>query len=218
MNPNQRCPWCASSQADSLQVIQSTFTAVQPSLDRVPEVLVASLLHRFSSNEGYQLYDDVKPFFNQLKHWRDNAEDTGTQRLDPSRFQVGVLSNSDDRVSGILANLGIRVNDRRPGSEATFRPMENSDIDCITLSYDVGFEKPDRRMFDAAMSASGLTAERNSLYLHVGDNPEEDYLGALQAGWQSLLLDRGSKLSSDAPKAERVESLSSILQRLTEGE
>lgn len=86
------------------------------------------------------------------------------------------------------------------------------------MSYDVGFEKPDRRIFNAAKSLSGVAAGSNSLYLHIGDNLVEDYDGARKAGWQSLLLDRDGSYNDDAAEAERVKDLNSLLQRLTEEE
>lgn len=207
----------SSMLSDSLQVINSTFRAVLPSSVTVPKGLVASLLHRFSTNEGYQLYKDVIPCFQQLKHWRKGNERASTLGLDRRRLHVGIISNSDDRVPAVLAGLGVHVRDGRYGSSTPVSSSESSDIDWVAMSYDVGFEKPNRRIFDAAKSLSGLTAEGNGLYMHVGDNLVEDYEGALAAGWQSLLLDRDSNRNGDALKTQTVPDLSSVLQRLIEG-
>lgn len=194
-----------------------TFRAVLPSSTAVPKSLVASLLHRFSSDEGYQLYDDVLSCFRQLKHWRTETERATTLGLDRQQLQVGIISNSDDRVPAILASLGIRVQDRRYGSTVPVSSPKVGDIDWVIMSCDVGFEKPNRGIFDAAKTLSGLGAGSDSLYMHVGDNPEEDYQGARAAGWQSLLLDRNGNCSGHALNAETVPDLDSLLQRLKQG-
>ncbi len=84
------------------------------------------------------------------------------------------------------------------------------------MSYDVGIEKPNHGIFDAAKNMSALSAEGEGVYLHVGDSIEEDYHGALKAGWQSVLLDRDSKFKDDVPEAARVKNLTDLLPRLME--
>ncbi|KAH8776280.1 hypothetical protein F5883DRAFT_410102, partial [Diaporthe sp. PMI_573] len=71
------------------------------------------------------------------------------------------------------------------------------------MSYDVGFEKPDRRIFDAAdelareiiasrigeeaaVSGDGSAAWTK---VYVGDEYEKDVVGALGAGWNAVLID-----------------------------
>jgi ribonucleotide monophosphatase NagD (HAD superfamily) len=69
----------------------------------------------------------------------------------------------------------------------------------VALSYDVGHEKPDRRIFDAAteMLAETVASKDKGLTindfdkLYVGDDLEKDYDGAKAAGWYAVLLDRG---------------------------
>ncbi|KAL9592826.1 MAG: hypothetical protein Q9179_006335 [Wetmoreana sp. 5 TL-2023] len=197
-----------------LLVIRSTFSAIQPSPGTVPESLIASLLHRFASNEGYRLYDDVIPFFRRLHDWRTTTEAASAAKLDPSRVQVGVISNSDDRVTSILASLGLRVNTQRWGSATAGESKGTLDIDWMAMSHDVGFEKPDRRIFEAAKKLSAFASESDGLYLHVGDNVEEDYRGALKAGWRSILLDRDVQHSGHVLKPERIQDLSSLMQTL----
>ncbi|KAL8732887.1 MAG: hypothetical protein Q9166_002488 [cf. Caloplaca sp. 2 TL-2023] len=181
-----------------------------PDSSPVPEGLVASLLRRFSSSEGYQLYDDVIPFFDHLHNWRKTAS---ASRLGPSRVQVGIISNSDDRVPSILASLGIRVAGRRYGS-SIIESTKHFDIDWVVMSYDVSNEKPDRGIFDAAKALSASFMGQESAYLHVGDSIDEDYHGALKAGLQSVLLDRDGTHESNVPKAARVTDLSSLVQKL----
>ncbi|KAL8768645.1 MAG: hypothetical protein Q9209_005204 [Squamulea sp. 1 TL-2023] len=192
------------------QVIHSTFSTLLPDAAPVTKELVASLLCRFSSHEGYRLYDDVRPFFKQLQEWRNASSAT---RSDLSEIQVGVISNSDDRVPTILDALGICVNSRRFGSKIV-ESTGYSDIDWVVMSYDVGFEKPHSEIFDAARKVSASSAERQGVCLHVGDSIREDYRGGLEAGWQSVLLDRDNKHEKEIPPAARVTDLISLMTRL----
>lgn len=68
------------------------------------------------------------------------------------------------------------------------------DIDFVVLSYDVGVEKPDRKIFDAAreLSAIGSDLEPGEC-LHVGDDFVKDVQAAEAAGWKSLKVDRSRK-------------------------
>lgn len=58
--------------------------------------------------------------------------------------------------------------------------------DAIVLSYEVGFVKPDRRIFEAALDALGLPATNA---LMVGDNANDDGGGAA-LGLRTLILPR----------------------------
>jgi FMN phosphatase YigB (HAD superfamily) len=70
----------------------------------------------------------------------------------------------------------------------------------VVQSYDVGYEKPNRRIFDAAMAllseklvdeGKGESAD-DFEKLYLGDDLENDYLGAKAAGWNAVLIDRES--------------------------
>lgn len=64
----------------------------------------------------------------------------------------------------------------------------------VILSEEVGAMKPDRRIFDAAVSATGSANGVRKVY--VGDSFEHDVVGAKAAGWLPILYDpRG-----EAPK------------------
>ncbi|KAI4248334.1 MAG: hypothetical protein LQ352_005942 [Teloschistes flavicans] len=197
------------------QVIESTFLDILPNSVTIPGNLVDSLLHRFSSHEGYRLFGDVIPFFHDLHKWRDRRQATGPPDQHPLQLQVGVISNSDDRVPAILSSLGLRVANRSYRSSAV-KSDGNIDIDWVVLSYDVGFEKPDRRIFDVAKQCSSSEAGEECAYCHVGDNLSEDYQGAFGAGWRSILLDREAQHADDVSCNERVRNLRSVMRRLTE--
>ena len=52
-------------------------------------------------------------------------------------------------------------------------------VDCIVTSEEVGAEKPDRRMFEAALRKLGLTPDR---VLMIGDHRQKDVEGAEAMG------------------------------------
>lgn len=120
---------------------------------------------------------------------------------------VGIITNSDDRVPSVLDSFGLKVGPRRVGSSHQQRALADPDDDVsfVVLSYDVGFEKPDRRMFDAAMkmaqetviavSDDNDTSTQDFTRLYVGDSIGQDYIGAEEAGWNAVLVDRSERLA-----------------------
>ncbi|KAK5147145.1 hypothetical protein LTR04_000913 [Oleoguttula sp. CCFEE 6159] len=180
------------------------FTAVNESL---PSQLVPELLTRFSTQEGYSIYPDVLPFFARLRTAHLRPGHTKSNNWPYDRTIVGVITNSDDRIPGILSSFGLRVGSRRVGSGNALASADD-DISFVVLSYDVGHEKPDRRVFDAAQnllremlsdspkSGDFDTAEDFDL-VYVGDDLEKDVLGAEDAYWKALLIDRAGRCSKE---------------------
>ena len=64
----------------------------------------------------------------------------------------------------------------------------------IFISGEVGFEKPDARMFGAALRALGKRPEQ---VLHVGDHPTNDIAGATAVGMRTCWVSRGRTPPSD---------------------
>ncbi len=86
------------------------------------------------------------------------------------RVRLVVVSNFDSRLRTILSHLGI----------AEY-------FDDIVISSEVGADKPSPKIFSAALARAGAPA---SEALHVGDDPEADWLGAERAGLRSFRLQR----------------------------
>ncbi|KJZ72283.1 hypothetical protein HIM_08324 [Hirsutella minnesotensis 3608] len=125
-----------------------------------------------------------------------------------SRFNklvVGIITNSDDRVPAVLSSFGLDVSDLRYGVEADPGAFAQGtfDIDFHCMSYDVGVEKPDKRIFAAADSMLqriiAMRQDHDSAdsgwhsphwqRVYVGDEHAKDIVGALDAGWNPVLLD-----------------------------
>jgi FMN phosphatase YigB (HAD superfamily) len=209
----------------SCQVIHKTFQPLA-GVTELPKDLAPRLLHRFSSNEGYNLSPGVASLLRSLKQQHQQQQQQGSPRL-----IVGVITNSDNRVPSILSSFGLRVSPLRAGMP--FDPAEVAgqqyDIDLHSMSYDVGFAKPDRRIFDAAEDmANQLLAVQEAansrqdicldkgvpwLKLYVGDEYEKDVVGASHAGWNSVFIRSQEYLSGE----DNILDLDQLGDRALEG-
>lgn len=124
----------------------------------------------------------------------------------------------------MLSSLGLRVNGLRYNSSPEKMAEESKkgegkeaqDIDFCIMSYDIGVEKPHPEIFKAAISTlDSLLQSEGHCYeskdwnlLYVGDEVAKDAKGAVQAGWDAVLLDRGAEVDAayegDAPGIEGV--------------
>ena len=200
------------------QIVKTTFQPFTSPGHVLPPTLIPSLLSRFSSSAGYRLYPDVSPLLQSIRASNTSPPTASASRPWPwATTVVGVLSNSDDRVPSILSSLGLGVSSTStthfdPDLDMHFDP--DLDMHFSVLSYDVGAEKPDRRIFEAArnlaaqmLSSSTTTAGaagEDFLRLHVGDDLAKDTLAAQQAGWHGVLLDREGRYESAFRDGEQL--------------
>lgn len=75
-------------------------------------------------------------------------------------------------------------------------------VDFVTLSYDVGHEKPDQRVFDAAFRQAKMVAGARSesdkwVKVHVGDDKKKDVEAAERAGWKGISWDDGPEADKE---------------------
>jgi putative hydrolase of the HAD superfamily len=89
-------------------------------------------------------------------------------RLRAAGLRLGVVSNSDGRVEHALREAGLR-----------------DYFDVVIDSSLIGLEKPDPRIFLAALDALGVRPDEA---LYVGDLYEVDVVGARAAGIEAVLL------------------------------
>lgn len=124
---------------------------------------------------------------------------------------VGVLTNTDDRVPSVLSSFGLNVSPLRYGTEVSRSALVNRDydIDFHCMSYDVGVEKPDKLIFEAAelMLTQIISAQdgksladaradvRTWRKVYVGDEYDKDVVGAKDAGWDPVLFDPEKEFS-----------------------
>ena len=124
-------------------------------IEEEAEELASRVYHEFGDAGRWAPYDDVIPAFERLR-------DRG--------LLLGVISNWDRRLGGILAGLGL-----------------SRMLDVVVSSACVGLHKPDPRIFDYACDALGVAPAEA---VHVGDHHYADILGASAVGIRPVLIDR----------------------------
>lgn len=117
-------------------------------------------------------------------------------RLRKHHILTGVISNADNDVTRLCLQMGFAEH-----------------MDIIVTSALVGWEKPDARTFYAALEPFNMPA---SSVLHVGDQPGSDVLGARAIGMAAALLDRYDQYPYDADNAERVHTLTQLVDLVLE--
>ena len=111
-------------------------------------------------------------------------------------LRLGIISDIDSRLFDVLAAFGL---------EATF--------DVVCLSFRCGYQKPDVRLFHAALGLASVPAAQAA---HVGDSLRSDVQGALGAGMHAIHLDttRDGGAPSGAHVVHRWSDLPALLERL----
>lgn len=109
-------------------------------------------------------------------------------RLREEKVRLVVVSNWDDTIHDVLEMLGI-----------------SERFEFVLSSLEVGYEKPDPRIFAVAVRRLGYEPYQIA---HVGDNPKDDVMGARFAGMFPIYLDRQS--SEGTADCARIASLSEL--------
>lgn len=105
------------------------------------------------------VYDEIQREHLELN---DGAAEA-VRRLEDAGFYLGVISDADaDRPAWLLRHFGL-----------------DSSFDGITTSEEVGYTKPDHRMFETALAKAEVAPERAIM---IGDKYENDIEGAASAG------------------------------------
>ncbi len=94
----------------------------------------------------------------------------GLDQLRSSGLIVGVVSNMNSSSERLLDDMGL-----------------TGHVDLAVTSGETGVEKPDKRIFDAALMKAGVSADEAAL---VGDQLESDIYGSENAGIHPILIDR----------------------------
>ncbi|MEZ0248963.1 MAG: HAD family hydrolase [Thermoproteus sp.] len=121
-----------------------------------------------------------------------NAIDRAVGSLDVKPLQDAVEALKAARDDGY--KVGIVSNILLWSSKATRELLARLDItgllDAQIYADDVGVVKPNPRIFEMALTV--LVGDvMPDVYIHVGDDFYEDFLGAMMADYQAVLVDRG---------------------------
>ena len=118
------------------------------------EDFFAEAYAHYAQPKAWKLFDDVVPTL---------------EILQKKRIKMGVISNFDSRLIGLLEGFGLKKY-----------------FDSIHISSRVGFAKPHPEIFLTALRANKINP---SEAVHIGDHPVEDYSAALQAGMSGWLIE-----------------------------
>ncbi len=106
-------------------------------------------------------------------------------------FVLGVVSNWDERLPRILAELGLA-------------PY----FKFIISSAEVGLAKPDERIFKRALDLAGVEPEEA---VHIGDHLIADVEGPSRVGISPILIDRFNRLNGVKVSCPKIASLTELL-------
>ena len=137
------------------------------------------------------VFEEIYDTFASASRWRtlpDAGRTLGT--LQRRRYRLALLSNSDSRFRKVFADLEI---------DAFFEEL--------FLSSEVGFEKPDLRIFRHVEERLSVEPEE---ILHVGDSRIHDAAGAASANWNYLILDP-KRASADPSTIRTLSDLPALL-------
>ncbi len=106
------------------------------------------------------------------------------------------------RAAGLLVGLVSNFDQRLP---KILKALEIDDLfDSVTLPADCRTEKPDPRIFAAALASLGVAAEQA---LYVGDDPQRDLAAARSAGLRAL---DARQLASLMESPARLDSIATL--------
>ena len=137
-------------------------------------------------------FDALYKIFEYEKSWRvfPDVEKT-LSSLKTKGFRLGVISNWDSRLIPLLKRLDL-----------------SRFFDKIIVSSKIGAAKPNPAIF---RKAARLLRQNPEGCLHVGNDLEEDYRGALRAGFSAVLLNRTGKSPGRNVQIRSVSELCRII-------
>ena len=145
--------------------------------------LVRSIFAEFGPFDRFdEFFEEVYEVFRSDRGWHCYPETKSVLgTLQQNEYQLGVISNFDSRLHGVLRDLGIR-----------------DYFDTVVTPDSAGYAKPNSRIFLEATHSLGV-APGEALF--AGDDIRQDCEAAARAGLSSLLISRGRP---EPPKNPRI--------------
>ena len=111
-----------------------------------------------------------------------------------------------------------RVADDRLGTAILAARTLTEYFDFAFLAEEIGASKPHPDMFDAALAKAGVKAEN---IVHVGDDPDHDVRGALDAGFRTVWVNLSDKTWPGGQRADEevneLQALPAAIERIHSG-
>jgi putative hydrolase of the HAD superfamily len=136
----------------------------------VDEVLDKCAVPRDGSFDRAAYFAELYEEFAQPGVWEVFPETRAVLAQLSGEYELGIISNFDQRLRRILAELGLT-------------PL----LRHVVISSEVGADKPDPWIFQEALRLARVEPHEA---LHVGDEPAADWEGAAQAGLHVFRLHR----------------------------
>jgi putative hydrolase of the HAD superfamily len=134
-------------------------------------------------------FDELWEHFSTPGSWRSYPDVAPALRAFAAQgLTLCIGSNFDRRLRNVVEGL----------------PELSACGDTLVISSEVGFRKPHPSFYHAACVRLGLEPKR---VLSLGDDPENDVLGAIRAGLSGMLLDRTACAAGDLPAVPNLLAL-----------
>jgi putative hydrolase of the HAD superfamily len=147
--------WTNEEATSEVWVGMYSLLARRLGIEEDADQLARSVYAEFGKPGRWRLYPDVEP---------------AMLRLRDADVRIGIISNWDGRLEGLLEGLGLM-------------PL----LDTVVCSATVGLHKPDPRIFELACARLDASPGECA---HVGDHFYSDVLGARAAGMKAVVIDR----------------------------
>jgi putative hydrolase of the HAD superfamily len=136
-------------------------------------------------------FEALFAYFADPARWEaDPAAVATLSSLKQAGFELGVISNFDFRLYGLLEGLGLAAY-----------------FDSITISSEAGYAKPRREIFDVALARHRIDAAQA---MHVGDSMHHDFEPARELGFYAVLLDPAQPAQYCEARAARINALANL--------
>ncbi|KAH9485461.1 Haloacid dehalogenase-like hydrolase domain-containing protein 3 [Psilocybe cubensis] len=139
--------------------------ADEKALDAHLAEITRKLMKRFSSDEGYKVFEDTLTTISRLREQTD--------------IKTAIISNGDTRLRSVLESLNLTT---------LFDAIILSEEEGVEKPSPKIFERTLQMVNQNIVEHEGSI--RPSQCLHVGDELVSDYQGASNVGWHALLLRR----------------------------
>ncbi|XP_059184507.1 haloacid dehalogenase-like hydrolase domain-containing protein 3 [Centropristis striata] len=163
-----------------MAVVRVTFSQCGVQDPALLNTMAHNLYHNFSNAENWEVFPDSNKTL---------------ERCSSLGLKLGVVSNFDSRLEGILRVCGLLSH---------FSFVITSEQACVA--------KPSPAIFKQALQKCGVPA---ASVAHVGDHYVKDYIASRYVGINGFLLDRHHKHDqTDVPREHRLSSLEELLAKL----
>ncbi len=190
--------------------------------------------HNFDLEEIYLEYTKLvakKHEISQASEWSDMLAQTGLSEIIKKYIQIEInisnawsifektwkknielFSDTNEILKSLNEKykLGLVTNGLSEHQRFKIEKFElEKYFECILISEEVGFQKPDIQIFNKAAEKLNLKVKE---MLHIGDNPSHDVIGANKAGMFSCWLKRPGHWYKEIKDVEPNYIISNLLE------